>query len=196
MPLLPPRRSCPPKADHSAPRAGIHKRGAAHPEHRRRVERGEAQFCQYIALIPTSIRHSCGGRNPSLREGRRTPRRAWTPLPRRGGSRTALTSAKPTIRLCPIKPSTPKCDINPLTLLKHLYYLHLRLARHHPHDLRRTQHPGKNTGLPRTQRPSPSREPARAAPGSSERRHLLSQVPPAPLPMTQAMEDALNNTFP
>ena len=37
---------------YSAPRAGIHKRGAAHPEHRRRVERGEAQFCQYIALIP------------------------------------------------------------------------------------------------------------------------------------------------
>ena len=150
------------------PRAGIHKRGAAHPEHRRRVERGAA------------LQNS--SRSPSPHVIPRPRAEARTPLPKGRGMPFALSGVEGSQERNGGAPPTPKCDINPLTLLKHLYYLHLRLARHHTHDLRRTQHPGKTTGLPRTQRPSPSREPAHAAPGSSERRHLLSQVPRLPFP--------------
>ena len=78
----------------------------------------------------------------------------------------------------------PKCDTNPLTQAKHMYYIHLRQARHTPQGQGGTTTQGEpQPRPPRTQRLSPSQRAAHTPPhGSSESRHLLIQRPRLTLP--------------
>ena len=113
-----------------------------------------------------------------------TPRAGIHPLPRRGGSRTALTSAETHHPPLPHQAMSPKSDTNPLTRLVHMYYIHPRQARHSPQGQGGTTTQGEaQPRPPRTQRPSPSQRAAHTPPhGSSESRHLLIQRPRLTLP--------------
>ena len=67
-----------------------------------------------------------------------------------------------------------KCDTNPLTKAKHLYYIHPRLASYPPQGQGGTTTQGEHHPRPpRTQRPSPSQRAALAAP-------RLKRKPPSP----------------
>ena len=79
---------------HSAPRAGIQKRGAAHPEHRRRVKRGAGGPALLIRRAPPHPPMSSRGPSLKVHQGARdlglslshpSSPSSPPPFPRRGG---------------------------------------------------------------------------------------------------------------
>ena len=89
-----------------------------------------------------------------------------------------------------------KCDTNPLTKAKHMYYIHSRLASYPPQGQGGTTTQGEHHPRPpRTQRPSPSQRAARYAAPTAQAKAAISSPkgPGSPFPQPSGDGRSINS---